>query len=138
MRPRTKPTIRLLSTHIETQPKGIMKSTPRMDKLVNKIRKQPNHEDVTILIGSSTEDFPVQPPINQIEVVYLDSSEGTNNTGNQNTQDNETTPAIIPQDMTAGNPPVNTEEEHAPQSTSPAKSSISSLHTSDFYNPEEF
>ena len=80
----------------------------------------------------------MQPPIKQIEVVYLDLSEGKNNTGNQNTQDNEETPAIIPEDMTADNPPANTDEEHAPPSASPAKSSISSLHASDFYNPDEF
>ena len=79
------------STPIEPEPKGIIKSTPRMDRIVNKIWKQPNHEDVTTLDDSSTEDFPVQPSIKQIEVEYLDSSEGTNNSDNQNTQDNEET-----------------------------------------------
>ena len=115
-----------------------MKSTPRMDKIVNNICKQPNHEDVTTLDDSSTDDFPVQPPIKQIEVVYLDSSESAHNTGNQIIQDNDGTPAIIQEEMTADIAPGNTDEEHAPLSTSPAKSPISSLHASDFYNPDEF
>ena len=42
------------STPIEAEPKGIIKSTPRMDRIVNKIWKQPNHEDVTTLDDSST------------------------------------------------------------------------------------
>ena len=108
-----------------------------MDKIVNKIWKKPNHADVTTLDDSLTEDFPVQPPIKQIEVAYLDSSESTHNTGNQIIQDNDGTPAIIQEEMTADIPPGNTDEEHAPLSTSPAKSSTSSLHASDFYNPDE-
>ena len=115
-----------------------MISTPSMDKIVNKIWRHPNHENVTTLDDSSTEDFPVQPPIKQIEVVYLDSSESTHNTGNQIIQDNDETPAIIQEEMTADIPPANTDEQHAPPSTSPAKSSISSLHASNFYNPDEF
>ena len=70
-------------------PKSIMKSTPRMEKIIDKIWKQPNHEEVITLVDSSTEDFPIQPPIRQIEVVFLDSSENTQNTGTQDgTQDN--------------------------------------------------
>ena len=32
----------------------------------------------------------------------------------------------------------NIEEEHAPATTSPAQSSISHLHSTDFFNPSEF
>ena len=35
------------SPAIEKRPQGIMKSTPRMDKIVSKIWKQPNHEVTT-------------------------------------------------------------------------------------------
>ena len=65
----------------EPLPKGIMKSTPKMDLIVSKIWQQPNHEQITTttIEDSSTEDYPVQPPIKKIEVVYLDSSESTNN-----------------------------------------------------------
>ena len=44
-------------------PKGTMKSSPKNDKIVDKMWKRPGHEEVIILGDSSTEDFPVQPPI---------------------------------------------------------------------------
>ena len=63
-----------------------MKLTPKMDKLVDKIWKGQNHEDVITLGDSSNEDFPVQPPNKKIEVVFLDSSKST-----RITQDNDGT-----------------------------------------------
>ena len=116
-----------------------MKSSPKIDKIVEKIWKSPGHDEVVILGDSSTEDFPVQPPIKQIEVVFLDSSEKTQNTGTQNETTNQAeTPAITGIGLTSDNPNANTDEEHAPLSTSPTKSSISSIHHNDFYNPDEF
>ena len=121
-----------------TPPKGIMKSSPKK-KIVEKIWKSPGHDEVTILGESSTEDFPVQPPIKQIEVVFLDSSENTQNTGTQDETTNQAeTPAITGNELTSDNPNANTDEERAPLSTSPTKSSISSIHPNDFYNPDEF
>ena len=142
-----------------------MKSTPKWDKLVEKIWSQPNHES-TGLEMSSTEDFPIQPPIKKVEVVYLDSttSEIANTAdttiitisedNSENIMDEPATePASVndhPNDHQVQNTndtndtndiattmPAN-DEEHKSPSTSPAKSSISSLHTSDFFNPEEF
>ena len=140
-----------------------MKSTPKWDKLVEKIWSQPNHES-TGLEMSSTEDFPIQPPIKKVEVVYLDSttSEIANtadttiitisedNSENildkqapindhPNANDHQvlnTNDTSVTNDL-ATTTPAN-DEEHKSPSTSPAKSSISSLHTSDFFNPEEF
>ena len=138
-------------------PEGTMKSTPRLEKIIDKIWKQPSHEEVINLGDSSTEDFPIHSPIRQIDVVFLDSSENTQNTGTQDkdvTQDNDGThevdettdndgvqnidgsPAAIQEEITADMPPVNTDEE--PASASPAKSSISSIHLNDFYNSDEF
>ena len=54
-----------------TPPKGIMKSSPKIDKTVEKTWKSPGHDEVIILGDISTEDFPVQPQIKQIEVVFL-------------------------------------------------------------------
>ena len=64
-------------------PKGIMMSTPKMDKFVTKILQQPDSEQVqaTTLDDSPTDYFPVQLPLKQIEVVYLDSTESTGNIG---------------------------------------------------------
>ena len=127
------------SPPIEKRPQGIMKSTPRMDKIVSKIRKQPTHE-VIIKDDSSTEDFPIQPPIKKIEVVYLDTT----------TSDNTTNPDVPIVEITDDTPPANeeppanneeppaNEEEHRTPATSPAKSSMSSIHASDFYNQDEF
>ena len=146
-------------------PQGIMKSTPKWDKLVEKIWSQPNHES-TGLEMSSKEDFPIQPPIKKVEVVYLDptTSEIANTAdttiitisedNSENIMDEPATePASVndhPNDHHVQNTndtndtndiatttPAN-DEEHKSPSTSPAKSSISSLHTSDFFNPEEF
>ena len=55
-----------------------MKSTLRLDKIVDKIWNQSNHES-TALNNSSADDFPIQPPIRQIEVVYLDKTTSKNN-----------------------------------------------------------
>ena len=139
-------------------PQGIMKSTPKWDKLVEKIWSQPNHES-TGLEMSSTEDFPIQPPIKKVEVVYLDSttSEIANTAdttiitisevNSENILDEQAPVNDHPNDHqvqdtndtndVAITTPAN-DEEHKSPSTSPAKSSISSLHTSDFFNPEEF
>ena len=111
-------------------PKGIMKSSP---KLVKKIYQQPIHEQnqATTLDDSSADDYPVLPPIKQIEVVYLDSTKSTANIGEQ---DNSQTSQQAPPETRQ----VELEEEREPVSIFPAKSSISSLHASDFYSPEEF
>ena len=122
-------------------PKCTMKSTPRLEKIIDKIWKQPSYEEVITLGDSSTEDFPIQPPIRQIEVVFLDSSQNMQNTGTQDNdgvQNIDGSPAAIQEEITADMPPVNTDEEHAPTSASPAKSSISSIHPNDFYNSDEF
>ena len=134
-------------------PKCTMKSTPRLEKTIDKTWKQQSHEEVITLDDSTTEDFPIQPPIRQIEVVFLDSSENMENTGihdNDGTHEiDETTdndrvenidgsPAAIQEEITADMPPVNTDKEHAPASSSPAKSSISSIQANNFYDPDEF
>ena len=89
-----------------------MKSTPKMDKNVNKIWNQPNHE-YTSIDNSSAEDFPIQPPIKQIEIVYHDSttSENTNNAdipiiniSEDNTANNPDAPAV---ELTENKPPNN-------------------------------
>ena len=46
-----------------TLPKSIMKSKPKIDKIVTKIWQRPNHEQTVTIDESSTDDFPVQPPI---------------------------------------------------------------------------
>ena len=53
------------SPPVQKRPQGIMKFTPRLDKIVNKIWNQPNHESTTH-DNSSANDFPIQPPIRQI------------------------------------------------------------------------
>ena len=53
---------------VQKFPQGIMKSTPSLDKILDKIWNQPNHESTT-LDNSSADDFPIQRPIRQIEVV---------------------------------------------------------------------
>ena len=61
----------------------------------------------------------------------MDSTENTGIMGDQDiTESSNQTPPETPQ--------VELEEEQEPVATSPAKSPISSLHASDFYNPEEF
>ena len=138
-----------------------MKSTPRLDKIVDKIWNQPNHES-TALDNSSADDFPIQPPIRQIEVVYLDTTTSGNNTNADVpiVELIEDTPADHPDvpmvELTEVTPPPNAklqkdespketqeeplvhDEEHKTPATSPAKSSISSIHTSDCYNQDEF
>ena len=117
-----------------------------MDKLVDKIWKQPNHEEVITLGDTSNEDFPVQPPIKNIEVVFLDSSESTQNTGNQITQDNDGAPAIIQEEMTADVPPlstadvppVNTDEEHAPPQSRLQKAPSQASTRATFITPMNF
>ena len=67
------------SSPLQQRPQGITKSTPQLDKIVEKIWNQSNHES-TALDNSSADDFPIQPPIRQIEVVYLDTTTSENNT----------------------------------------------------------
>ena len=143
------------------RPQGIMKSTPRLNKIVDKILTQPNHESIE-LENSSTDDFPVQPPIRQIEVVYLDTTPSENNS-------TQNVPIVdLPEDTPTHNPdalmteqkkdaPLSTEqgqqeenekklqnepaandEERKSPAISPTKSSISSIHMSDFFNQDEF
>ena len=152
---------------------GIMKSTPRLDKIVNDIWSQPSHERITI-DNSSADDFPIQPPIRKIEVVYLDTTTSENTTNadvpvaipvEETTAQHldipvvelsEDTPPIenneLPRDEPIENnePPRNVapknpeqqppthEEEHKTPTTSPGRSSISSIHMSDFFNQDEF
>ena len=149
------------SPPVQQRPQGIMKSTPRLDKIVDKIWNQPNHES-TALDNSSADDFPIQPPIRQTEVVYLHKTTSKNNTNADVpiVELVEDTPADHPDvpmvELTEDTPPPNAElpkdespkeaqeeppvhdEEHKTPATSPAKSSISSIHTSDFYNQDEF
>ena len=139
-----------------------MKSTPRLDKIVNKIWNQPNHESTT-LDNSSADNFPIQPTIRQIEVVYLDTTTPDNTTNadvpmvdliEDTTANHPDKPMVeLPEDIPLINndelpmdetskeiqeePPIH-EEEHKTPATSPAKSSISSMHISDFYNQDKF
>ena len=149
------------SPPVQNRPQGIMKSTPRLDKIVTKNWNRPNYESAT-LDNSSADDFPIQPPIRQIEVVYLDTttSDTTTNAGIpvidliEDTTANhpdvqmvelpEDTPPSnneLPMDETPKEiqeePPIH-EEEHKTPATSPTKSSISSIHMSDFHNQDEF
>ena len=146
---------------VKKRPQGKMKSTPRLDKIVNKIWNQPNHERT--LDNSSADDFPIQPPIRQIEVVYLDTTTSDNTTNadvpvvdliEDITANHPDVPMVeLPEDIPPINndelpmdetskeiqeePPIH-EEEHKTPAMSPAKSSISSIHMSDFYNQDEF
>ena len=149
------------SSPVHKRPQGIMKSTPRLDKILDRIWNQPHHESTT-LDNSSADDFPIQPPIRSVEVVYLDTttSDNTNadvpgvnlieyNNANHSeiplVELSEDTPRIIndetPRDEAHKDmqeqPPTD-EEEHKTPATSTAKSSISSIHMSDFYNQDEF
>ena len=147
---------------VQNRPQGIMKSTPRLDKIVKKIWNQPSNESTT-LDNSSADDFPIQPPIRQIEVVYLDTTISDNTTNadvpvvdliEEDTANHpdvpmvelpEDTPPInnneLPMDETPkeiqGEPPIH-EDEHKSTATSPTKSTISSIHISNFYNQDEF
>ena len=120
------------SPPMEQRPHGTMKSTPRMDRIVTNIWKQPNPEEVTTIDDSSNEDFP-QPPIKNIEVVYPDSSENTPTIDNTNVDANED----VPIEAQEADLPVN-DEDHTTATTSLAKSSISTIHASDFYNQDDF
>ena len=150
------------SPPVQKRPQGIMKSTPRLDKIVDKIWNQPNHERTTF-DNSSADDFPIQPPIRQIEVVNLDTTT-SDNTTNADVhvvdliEDNTTNHPDVPMvEMSEDIPPINNDElpmdeapkeiqeeppiheqEHKTPASSPAKSSISSIHISDFYKQDEF
>ena len=139
------------SPPVQKRPQGIMKSTLRLDKIV-KIWNQPNHESTT-LNNSSADDFPIQPPIRQIEVVYLDTTTSDNTTNadvpvvdliEETTSNHPDVPMVeLPEDTPPSNnnelpmdetpkeiqeePPIH-EEEHKTPATSPAKSSKSSIH----------
>ena len=146
---------------VQNHPQGILESTPRLDKIVNKIWNQPNHESTT-LDNSSADDFPIQPPIRQIEVVYLDTTTSDNTTNAdvpvvdliEDTTANHPDASMV--ELPEDTPPINNElpmdetpkeiqeepqiheEEHKTPAWSPTKSSISSIHISDFYNQDEF
>ena len=149
------------SPPLQQRPQGIMKSTPRLNKIVDKIWNQQDHES-TALDNSSADNFPIQPPIRQIEVVYLDTTTSENNTNADApiVELTEDTPAEhpdvpmveLPEDTASPNAelpkvespkevqedPLVHDEEHKSPATSPAKNSISSIHPSDFYNQDEF
>ena len=136
-----------------------MKSSPKIEDVVQKIWNSPRKEETIILGDSSTEDYPVQPPIKNIEVVFLDSSESVqpsqpslpdepshsnlpdvqpSQPNSPNEPNDQADTPIIPE---TNAPDINnamTDEEHVPTSVSPAKSSISSIHAQDFYNPDEY
>ena len=86
----------VLSPSTETPPGNNEIYAETRQDCKNKIWNQPNHER-TILDNSSTDDFPIQPPIRQNEVVYLDST----------TSKNADVPVVdISEDTTANNPEV--------------------------------
>ena len=125
------------------QQKGIMKSNPKVDKIVSKMwkRQQPmedtpptqNNMRVLTIEDTSTEDSPGQPA-KKIEAINLESTEEQTRveTNIRNDEANETLNASTPSNT------QNTEEEHKPAITSPAKCSISDLHARDFFKPSEF
>ena len=149
------------SPPVQKRPQEIMKSTLRLDKIFDKIWNQPNLES-TALDNSSADDFPIQPPIRQIEVVYLETttSETNRNADVPIGELIKDTPADHPDvpvvELTEDTPPPNAElpknespketqeeplvndEEHKTPATSPAKNSISSIHKSDIHNQDEF
>ena len=111
-----------------------MKSSPKIDTMVSNIwQQQPIRKIVqatSTLDDSSTDEYSVQPPIKKIEVVYLNSTGSTANSGeHENTETASQAPDGTSQDEM--------KEEHKPVSISPAKSSLSSPNAHDFYNPEE-
>ena len=121
-------------------PKGILKSTPKVDKIVSNIWKrqqanteQPPDKDITVVTieDTSSENSPgkvTQRP----QVINLES------TGEPHEQAQTDDVTHGPEDIVKQSNIQNAEEEHAQATTSPAKSSISDLHASDFYNPSEF
>ena len=122
---------------------GIMKSAPKVDKVMNKMWKRqqsvedtpPNQRNITVVTieDTSTEDSPDQPT-KHIEIINLESQDEQirAETNISNEQAHEVESASTPTDAQSS------EEEHDLATTSPAKSSISDLHASDFFNPSEF
>ena len=103
-----------------------------MEKLVSNVWQQkPTTREAlhatTKLDEISTDDSTVQSANNILKVVYLDST-GDQDSGQAN--DQLAVETFVPSGII--------EEEHDPAPSSPAKSSISGLLTSNFYNPEEF
>ena len=121
-------------------PKGIMKSTPKVDKIVSNIwkrqqekEKQSPDKDITVVTIEDTSSEISPGKVTQIpEVIHLESTDEPH--------DNTQTDDVIdgPEDIVPASNSQNAEEEHIQATTSPAKSSISDLHASDFYNPSEF
>ena len=121
-------------------PKGIMKSTPKVGKIVSNIwkRQQANTEqspdkDITVVTieDTSPENSPgkvTQRP----QVINLESTDKPHEQAQANDVIQD------PEDIGKQSNIHNAEEEHTQATTSPAKSSISDLHASDFYNPSEF
>ena len=122
------------------QPKGIMKSTPMVDKIVSNIWKrqqsstdQSPTKDITIVTieDTSTKESPGKQK-QTIEVNLESTDEPEQLQANDNiVQEQESQNASQQVDF-------HNIEEHTPATTSPAKSSISDLHASDFFNPSEF
>ena len=124
----------------DRHPKEIMKSTPKVDKKVsNNWKRQQSSsyqsptKDITIVTieDTSNENFPRKQK-QTIEVVNLES---TDEPVQVQRSDNRV------HDLEKSSQQVDTqsmEEERTPATTSPAKSSISDLLSSDFYNPSEF
>ena len=127
------------------QPKGIMKSIRKVDKNVNKISKRqqpvedtPQTQDnmtVVTIEDTSTDDSPGQPAM-KIEIINLKSTD--EQTKLENDPRNEQTENPENASTLANAHTEHTEKEHDPATTSSAKSSISDLHASDFFNPSEF
>ena len=122
-------------------PKGIMKSTPKVDKIVSNVWKrqqanteQPPDKDITVVTtieDTSSENSPgkvTQRP----QVINLESTDQPH----EQAQNDDVIHG--PKDIVKQSNIKNAEEEHTQATTSPAKSSISDFHASDFYNPSEF
>ena len=117
--------------------KRIMKSTPKVNKIVSNIWKRQHSiaeqtptKDITVVTieDTSTEDSPGDPT-QMIQVVNLESTEEQEktdtNVNNEQVQEPDTTSKQVDTQ--------NTDEEHDPAITSSAKSSISDLQASDFF-----
>ena len=137
-----KPSCSYIINPEESKPKGIMKSTPKVDKIVSNIWKRqlsttvkcpPKDITVVTIEDTSTEDSPGNPG-QIIEVVNLES---TDDQDRAETNGNDVQ-AQEPQNTSKQVDTQKNYEEHEPAITSPAKSSILDLHASDFFNPSEF
>ena len=112
------------------QTKGIMKSTPKVDKILNKIWKNnnlqrrklltfpPNRENISVVTieHTSKDGFPGQPT-KKLQVINRESTEEQTNPGNDDNTEQANNHEQAPADTNI----ENIEEEHNPATTSPAK-----------------